>query len=169
MSEYTECLELKNIKYKSMLLNGINSDISISDNVNNFSSEIELILERERNFNLKESWGKLDKTIKLHKLYDYADSLSIKDSLSSSNLILLKQFLYNCLDFKKLGRVKDVTYNVETGKIDNIPLLMLNEATKKYCLKRCDKRVSTLKSLGLGSNKTRRKVDKIDSSIKNNQ
>ena len=56
-------------------------------------------------------------------------------------------FLRNCLDKKKLQRVKDVLYNKETGEITDIPCLCYNKNLKHFTLKNIDKRVSTLKSL----------------------
>ena len=48
---------------------------------------------------------------------------------------------------KKLQRVKDVIYDIETQVIVNIPALIINKQTKKYTIKSLDKKVSTLKSL----------------------
>lgn len=169
MNNYTEtneCQELKNIKYKTMLLSGT-TDISVTnlENIPDLSG-IENILENERKLNLKETWSKLDKTIKLKKLYEYCELLTKKDKLNSDEKKNLKIYMSKCLDRKQLGRVKDVVYNIEKGIIENIPNLFFNEPNRKYSLKRCDKRVSTLKSLGLGVNKTRKKSEKIDTNIK---
>jgi hypothetical protein len=54
------------------------------------------------------------------------------------------------LDKKKLQHVKDVLCDKVTGKIVAIPTLHFNVTTKKFTLKRGEKRVSTLKSLGKG-------------------
>ena len=62
----------------------------------------------------------------------------------------LKQYLTLSLDKKKIQHVKDVLYDKATGKIKAIPSLHFNPATRKFTLKRCEKRVSTLKSLGRG-------------------
>jgi hypothetical protein len=59
--ETTECQELKNIKYKSMLLSGQNTVLNPTQN----SSSIDKILENESSLNKKEPWNKLDKTIKV--------------------------------------------------------------------------------------------------------
>ncbi len=68
-----QCNELKNIKYKSMLLSGSNSN-TINVNTNNKSSSLknlDAFLEAEKARNKKESWSRLDKTIKLTKLYEW--------------------------------------------------------------------------------------------------
>lgn len=164
--EINECQELKNIKYKTMLLSG-SAEISTTnlEKIPDISG-IETILENERKLNSKETWSKLDKTIKQKKLYEYCDLLINKDRLNSDEENNLKLYISSCLDRKQLGRVKDVIYNVEEGKIENIPNLLFNELNRKYSLKRCDKRVSTIKSLGPGLNRTRKKSEKIDTNIK---
>ena len=123
MNNYTEtneCQELKNIKYKTMLLSGT-ADISVTnlEKIPDLSG-IETILENERKLNLKESWSKLDKTIKLKKLYEYCELLTNKDKLNSDEEKNLKIYMAKCLDRKQLGRVKDVVYNIEKGIIENI-------------------------------------------------
>ena len=71
-----QCNELKNIKYKSMLLSGSNSNtINVNNNNNKKSSlkNLDAFLEAEKARNKKESWSRLDKTVKLTKLYEWAE------------------------------------------------------------------------------------------------
>ena len=70
----------------------------------------------------------------------------------------------------KLQRAKDVEYVKETGIIKSIPNLMFNQKTRKFTLKRCEKRQSTLKSLGnpAAIKKTREK-SKRDKTKRNNK
>ena len=56
-------------------------------------------------------------------------------------------FLKDCLDRKKLQRVKDVIYDKTTGQIKDIPALSYTKSNKHFTLKNLEKRVSTLKSL----------------------
>lgn len=56
-----ECQELKNIKYKTMLLNG--APLHETKSENDFSN-LEKFLENEKNTNFNEPWCKLNKTIK---------------------------------------------------------------------------------------------------------
>ena len=164
-----ECQELKNIKYKSMLLNG-NSDI-IKETKNNVST-IDDILEKEKLNSKSEPWSKLDKTVKLMKLRKFADTYTKENSLSSKDVKALNIFLSSSLNNKKLQRSKDVVYDKNTGVIKAIPCLHLNKTTKKFTLKRCEKRQSTLKSLAPIKRQIKRKVkkkdknEKIDTNIK---
>ena len=56
-------------------------------------------------------------------------------------------FLKDCLDRKKLIRVKDVIYDKENGNIKDIPAICYIKNSKHFTLKNIDKRISTLKSL----------------------
>ena len=53
----------------------------------------------------------------------------------------------DCLDRKKLQRVKDVIYDKTEGVIKEIPALSYTKSSKHFTLKNLEKRVSTLKSL----------------------
>ena len=50
------------------------------------------------------------------------------------------------MERKKLQRVKDVQYSIDTGKIISIPGLLFNKKNNKFTLKNMDKKGS-LKSL----------------------
>ena len=65
MKNKDECLELKNIKYKTMLMNNIQS--SKEPDVTN----IESFLEKEKTMNKKQHWSKLSKLTKKNKILDY--------------------------------------------------------------------------------------------------
>jgi len=157
-----DCKELKTIKYKTMLLSG-NPDINpnIKDNI----SKIDMILEKESNFNKSEPWSKLDKTVKLNKLNEYVNLLTKEHKLSITEAKNIKKELHNALDKKQLQRVKDINYDKELGTINNIPNLQFNKNTRKFTMKRSEKQVSTLKSLGPKKNASTKKIinkDKID-------
>jgi hypothetical protein len=139
-----ECIDLKNIKYKTMLLHGapLKETTSASD-----LSNLEKFLEDEKNNNQKEPWSKLDKTVKTKKMLSFAEEYCKEKELDETEGGLLIQFLKDCLDKKKLNRVKDVIYNKETGAIKEIPALFYNKTSRHFTLKNIDKRVSTLKSL----------------------
>ena len=111
-------------------------------------------MEKESTINKTEPWNKLDKTGKIKLLNSYVDSLTQTNNLSEPEVNELKQYLTESLDKKKLQHVKDVVCDKATGKILSIPTLHFNPATKKYTLKRAEKRVSTLKSLGKGKKPT---------------
>ena len=140
-----ECIELKNIKYKSMLLNGV---VIKETKSSNDLTNLDKFLEDDKNNNQNEPWCKLDKTVKIKKVFYYADEYSKKINLTSEEDGALRAFLRDCLDRKKLQRVKDVEYDKTTGEIKDIPALAFNKSTNHFTLKNMDKqRVSTLKSL----------------------
>jgi hypothetical protein len=138
------CNELKTLKYKSMILNGIPwpENKSSSDLAN-----LDIFLENEKNTNANEPWSKLDKTGKLKKLIAFSVNYKIINNLTENEYELLINFFKDCLDKKKLQRVKDVNYNKETGEIKDIPALVFNKPSNHFTLKNIDKRVSTLKGL----------------------
>ena len=140
----SECQELKNIKYKTMLLNGAPLQETKSSND---LSNLDKFLETEKNNNSNEPWCKLNKTIKTKKLIDFVEIYSKEKNYSADESKALLAFLKDCLDKKKLARVKDVVYDKDTGTVKEIPALTYVKTTKHFTLKNIDKRVSTLKSL----------------------
>jgi predicted mannosyl-3-phosphoglycerate phosphatase (HAD superfamily) len=150
-----ECVELKNIKYKTMLLSGV--PIQETKSANDLSN-LEKFLENEQNNNKNEPWCKLDKTIKTNKLLEYVNLYKVENKLDDEESELLVTFFKDCLDRKRFQRVKDVVYDKTTGLIKEIPALSYTKATKHFTLKNIDKRVSTQKSLP---------AKKLQSTIKN--
>lgn len=140
----TECQELKTIKYKTMLLNG--APLKETKTTNNLSN-LDKYLENEKNNNMAEPWCKLYKTIKMKKLQDFVEVYGSKNDLDEEEKNLMLAFLKDCIDRKKLQKVKDVVYDKEEGIIKDIPSLCFMKANKHFTLKNMDKRVSTLKSL----------------------
>ena len=139
-----ECQELKNLQYKTMLLNGapLNETKSSND-----ISNLENFLESEKNNNGNEPWCKLNKTNKIKKILSFVDLYSKEKDLQKDESDILTNFLKDCLDKKKLSRVKDVVYDKITGNIKEIPALTYVKTSKHFTLKNIDKRVCTLKSL----------------------
>ena len=149
-----ECVELKNLKYKTMLLSGV--VLKESKSSANDLSNLEKFLEDSKINNQSDPWSKLDKTTKIRKLIIFA-----KDkNLNSEEESLLVAFLKDALDRKKFQRVKDVDYDKITGEIKDIPAIFYNKPTKHFTLKNNDKRISTLKSLP---------PKKVNGTIKNNK
>jgi hypothetical protein len=165
-----EVQELKNIKYKNMLLSGINGVTTETQktHISSDASDIDLFLEKEINISKNEPWSKLDKNIKLKKLNDYANEIGDEYELTPVELKTLKKDLSSYIDKKQLQKVKDVTYDKENGVIKNIPNLKFNKNTRKFTIKKSDKHVSTTKSLGPKKNSStkknlsREKKEKID-------
>jgi len=126
-------------------------------------SDIDKILEQEAERNNKETWSKLDKTTKINKLSVYASNVGSEKNLTEEDITLLSKYLVACLERKRLLSVKDVVYDNEIGEIKNIPSLVFSSSTtRKFTLKRLEKRASTLKSLGPGKGKGKKKIGKID-------
>jgi len=140
-----ECVELRNIKYKSMLLKKSNPKQLTKCNSNN---DIDSFLEKERTQNKEDQWVKLDKSMKTKKINAFVDTYSTDHNLNDKDKASLQDFLLFCLEQKKLIKTKDVIYDKINGTITNIPCLLYTPTlTKKFTLKRCEKRQSTLSSL----------------------
>jgi hypothetical protein len=144
VDEKKESQELKNIKYKTMLFNGMsfNETKSSSDMLS-----LEKFLEAEKITNSNEPWCKLNKTIKTKKILEFIECYSKEKGYDEEENNLLTAFLKDSIDKKKLSRVKDVIYDKITGTVKEIPALTYIKSNKHFTLKNIDKRVSTLKSL----------------------
>jgi hypothetical protein len=139
-----ECQELKNIKYKTMLLNGVPLQETKSEND---ISNLDKFLEEEKNNNSNEPWCKLNKTIKYKKLLEFVEFYKKTKNLNEEEAKILSLFLKDSIDKKKLFKVKDVIYDKENGIIKEIPALTYSKLNKHFTLKNIEKRISTLKSL----------------------
>ena len=153
-----ECVELKNIKYQTMLLNS-NSKV---DSEKNNTENLDSILAKESIENKKKPWSKLGTAVKVRKInyfishYDWETKLTLKEQEE------LKTYLKTAVQRKKLQRAKDVVYDVATGRIKSIPGLTYNKNKKRFTLRRIDKKNSTLKGLAEKKKpKTKRKKVKI--------
>jgi hypothetical protein len=162
-----ECQELKNIKYKTMLLNG--NPLKETKSSNDISN-LEKFLEDEKLNNSNEPWCKLNKTVKTKKLLDYVETYKKEHKLDEEETDKFILFLKECLDRKKLLRVKDVVYDKTNGTIKEIPGLIYTKSTKHFTLKNLDKRVNTLKSLAIKKTQgtVRNKTQTVDSDDENN-
>jgi len=139
-----ECQELKNIKYKTMLLNGAPLQETKADND---ISNLDKFLEEEKNNNSNEPWCKLNKTIKYKKLLEFVELYKKTKNLNEEETKILSLFLKDSIDKKKLFKVKDVIYDKDNGVIKEIPALTYSKLNKHFTLKNIEKRISTLKSL----------------------
>jgi len=131
-------------KYKNIM----NICPSSTDTTEMNYSTIEQLLENEKQHNKTEQWSKLDKTIKIQKLNDFAVTYGTANNLTPLYISTLKSFFIDCLEKNKLNKTKDVQYDKTKREIVSIPVLHFNQSTRKFTLKIIDpKRVSTLKSL----------------------
>jgi len=130
-------------KYKNIL----NSQQITETEQSNYQS-IDDLLEKEKQHNKTEIWIKLDKTVKIQKLHQFAEKYGKEHSLPNKDVKSLKTFFVSCLEKNKLNKTKDVAYNKESCEITSIPSLHFNQVSRNFTLKIMDaKRVSTLKSL----------------------
>lgn len=155
---YEECQELKNIKYKTMLLSGHNK--KMIETVTNDISNLDLLLDKEIKQNKQETWNKLDKSIKMEKINNYIETLTSKHKLTNAEQKSLKVYLSSALDKKNLYKNKEVDYIKESGKLENIPSLQFNNTTRKFSLKKSTTHVSTAKALGPTRKKNRSRSNK---------
>lgn len=146
------CQELKNIEYKTLLLNG-NSIVSscIDDTSNNC---IDVMLSRESNLTKKILWNKIDKTNKILTFKKFVEKQSTIHSLTDNEKDIFLKYLIDCIDRKMLLKIKDVIYDKEIGEIIDIPNLVFNEISRSFNIKKSDKHVSSLRSLAPTKNKT---------------
>ena len=129
-------------KYKNIL-----TPYSPMDTETNYNI-IEQLLEKEKQHNKTETWIKLDKTIKIQKLHQFAEKYGKEHSIPAKDVKSLKSFFISCLEKNKLNKTKDVIYSKETSDISSIPSLHFNQTNRNFTLKIVDaKRVSTMKSL----------------------
>lgn len=133
---------LTSAKYKSVLPN-----TSSYPEETNFST-IDQMLENEKIQNKKDAWNKIDKTVKIQKLHDFAERYGKEHSLPVKDIKGLKMFFNECLNLSKLQKTKDIVYDKEKGLVTGIPSLFFNSTNRAFTLKNMDtKRVSTIKSL----------------------
>uniref|UniRef100_A0A6C0JKT2 Uncharacterized protein n=1 Tax=viral metagenome TaxID=1070528 RepID=A0A6C0JKT2_9ZZZZ len=164
-SQQEECIELKNIKYKTMLINGVAlNESKASQSIHN----LDKFLENEKNSSENEPWCKLNKTIKIKKITEYVlNDYKKNNNLDETECESLITFLKDCLDRKKLQRIKDVIYDKENGAIKEIPALTYVKTTKHFTLKNIEKRISTLKSLPQNKSNKANKLANSHKTIKN--
>ena len=151
------CKELKNIAYKTMLLNG-NEIVPDVNNTNN--NTLSKYLEDETSANQKENWSKLDKTQKVKKLINHVELLEKKFTLNDDEINKCKKYLLKCLERKALTKVKDVHYDKDKGIITDIPNLQFDNINRVFVLKKDDKHISTVKCLPK-ENKSKARTIKI--------
>jgi hypothetical protein len=146
-------------KYKNIIqpFTGTNNTIE------NTYCAIDQLLEREKVHNKSETWNKLDKTVKIQKLYQYAEKYGREHALPVKEIKSLKAFFVACVEKNKLQKTKEVIYDKDSREITSIPALHFNAGSHSFTLKNMDaKRVSTIKSLTPKRNTERNLQDGIN-------
>ena len=118
-------------------------DTQMSNDMHN----LDMFLESEKNMNRSEPWSKLDKTNRTRKIAEFVETYASEHKFGDEERTLMVAFLKDCLNKKKLYRVKDVTYDKESGVIKDIPALVYNKHHKHFTLKKLEKHTGTVKSL----------------------
>ncbi len=157
-----ECLELKNIKYQTMLLNNNTKIYETTPNTSN----IERFLEKELEMNINKPWTKLGNGTKLKKINQYILEFSKEKKYTPEKTAVLKRYLLSCLERKKLQKTKDVIYCIKTNKILSIPALSYNDSSRKFTLRKAEKKISKSSQPKNKTTKIRRKKTKIDNNNK---
>ena len=148
-----DCTELKNIQYQNMLLSNSSVSKQVIPNIEN----MENFLKKEKEVNKNIPWNKLGKTKKVLIINKFIIVYSKKNKLTTKQSTLLKKFLINCIERKKLQKIKDVDYNKEKEIINGIPNLSFNKKSEKYYIKKTDKKGSTTRHLAPKTKKNKKK------------
>ena len=101
------------------------------------------------------AWNKLEKTFKLEKLYDFADTCGRERSLTQETIADLKKAFRERVNRKQLQKSKDVSYNKEESKVVAVANLIFSQ-TGSFVFRNAEA-VSPLLSLA-PKNKTVKKV-----------
>ena len=121
----------KKTKYVPNISNNQNNSNNDSNNYSN-KSEIDDLLEKEKNNLYKNPWNKLDNTTKNNLFKKYIllekESYSLDDNQTS--------ILHNLLikNIKKINKNSDVDYNPEEGVLNKIHILAYDEVNKSFSL-----------------------------------
>ena len=136
----------ENIKYQNILLSPNTKEYSESASMKKFD-EIVSMQHNVQSQTVGKPWSKLDKITKIKKLSEYVDQYSSTHELTEIKQQQLHKYLRECLDRKKLQRMKDIVYDKENDVIKNIPGLTFNNSAQRFTLKVKEKKDSTLKNL----------------------
>jgi hypothetical protein len=96
-------------------------------------SSLDEIVQLNDKQNQHLTWNKLNKSLKLKRMIEFATEFSMREALSDEQTEQLKTMLRDKLDKKCLHRAHDVKYNSEEQKIISIPGLIYTH--QKYTLR----------------------------------
>lgn len=122
----------------------LNQVLKINKNTVGKEVDINSFLLLEKLNHKKEGWNKLSRTMKLNLLNIYADNYGTRKKLTAENIKQLKLFLRRSLLTTKLLKVKDVIYNKDEQKIEQITSLSL--LNNKFILTRNKTKKNILKN-----------------------
>ena len=122
------------------------------------ASSVDHILETESASRAEKPWQRLNMTDRVAKLRAFAAAYCDKHELGQAERSDLERTLLAGLERRRLTGARDVVYDAQTGILTSIPCLCHQPQAKRFTLKRSDRRVSTLKSLGKGRPCQRRRA-----------
>jgi hypothetical protein len=142
-----ECpAELKTLRYKIMLMNG-NTPVEVAPPAKNSYDNLQQFLEKERNNNTKETWSKLNKSVKHKKITEFVTAYTTSNELSEEERIRLLDVLKQNMLRGKLAKNKEVNYDKAKGVIKDMPCLVFNKTTRHFTIRNMDaqKHTTTIK------------------------
>lgn len=167
--EQTQCVELKNIEYQTMLMNK-NSNSSATElrpkSKQNISlNDVNDMLDTEQS-GTSLPWSRLTKSKKITKINEYIDTLKEKCDLNMSETKEIKTYIKKCFDRKMLKRANDIVYDKHKKFITDIPSLIildkekvkLEKRKKRFTIKLRNDKSSTLKNLSKGKTSTKKEL-----------
>jgi|TARA_B110000114_G_scaffold165319_1_gene185568 hypothetical protein len=147
-----ECKEYNSLKYRTMIMTG--KDIGQKLQHESSQQELDKFLQEEQTANEKQSWTKLSKTERLKKIDAFIKNTFVKQySLQEEEIEKLNAFINKALERKKLLKSFELSYNEETGMIEEIPALLFNRKSRRFTLN---------KNLPTINKKSQRKTKKTD-------
>ena len=120
-------IQLKDIENRSKTNLNKNKDISESD--------INKLIDLEKNKIYNQTWTKLDNGSKINKLQEYSIKLSLEYELNDNQKNKLTKLLINACNKGKLNKISEVEYDKDNCKITNIKILFFNSDLKSFSLK----------------------------------
>ena len=119
---------------------------SIEEDDTKIPPSVDEILSQETVRNKSESWSKLNRSIKVQLLHNFAERHGKEQKYEEKEIKSLKRFLTESLDAKRFTKMKDITYDKELKEVVGVPGLFIHPTNRVFTL-RANERQSTLKSL----------------------
>ncbi|MDA7495533.1 hypothetical protein N8459_03385 [Nitrosopumilus sp.] len=92
------------------------------------------------------NWHKLSKTLKCSKVDIFAKTYVDNNGLTEKDQIALSNYLKKCIVASRLQKNKDVSYNKDTGTIEEIDSLKFNSTSGKFTLVKYDNLNNSIKN-----------------------
>jgi hypothetical protein len=120
--------------------------VSSEENTPKIQPSVDEILSQETFQNKSETWSKLNRSIKVQLLHNFAERYGKDQKYGVKEIKSLKRFLTESLDAKRFTKMKDINYDKEQKEVVGVPGLFIHPTNRVFTL-RANERQSTLKSL----------------------